>query len=128
MMNMLLVDRKQANVVGKPRLLSSICEDFVYQQPAMRSVLSNYYIDLVVIFCWCIVSFLLYGYKASVNYELLLLLFESKHFVRRKSKIISYLLFVCTCVYAIQNGFELYHKQSETILEIRQDQSAEIRR
>ena len=34
-------------------------KDFVYQQPTMRSVLSNYYIDLVVIFCWCIVSFLL---------------------------------------------------------------------
>ena len=47
-----------------------------------------------------------------------LLLFESKHFVRSKSKVVSYLLFVCTCVYAIQNGFELYHKQSETILEI----------
>ena len=35
---------------------------------------------------------------------------------------------MCTCVYAIQNGFELYHKQSETILEIWQDQSAEIRK
>ena len=57
-----------------------------------------------------------------------LLLFESKHFVRSKSKVVSYLLFVCTCVYAIQNGFELYHKQSETILEIRQDQSAEIQK
>ena len=57
-----------------------------------------------------------------------LLLFESKHFVRSKSKVVSYLLFVCTCLYAIQNGLDLYHKQNETINVIQQDQAAEIQK
>lgn len=57
-----------------------------------------------------------------------LLLFETKHFVRCKSKLISYLLFVCTCLYAIQTGLNLYDKQSETIIEIQQEQAAEIQK
>ena len=57
-----------------------------------------------------------------------LLLFEYKHFVRSRSKVVTYLLFVSTCLYAIQNGFELYHKQSDTIIEIQRGQAEEIQK
>ena len=59
---------------------------------------------------------------------LYLFLFERKHFVRNRAKVVSYLLFVCTCVYALQNGLDLYHKQSETISEIQQSQVEDIQK
>ena len=53
---------------------------------------------------------------------------EWTHFVRRRSKIFSYLLFVLACLYAIQNGLELYQKQEQTLQAIHQDQVGEIQK
>lgn len=55
-----------------------------------------------------------------------LLVFEYTHFTRRRSKIFSYLLFVLACLYAIQNGLELFQKQEDTIQAIHQEQQEEI--
>ena len=55
-----------------------------------------------------------------------LLVFEYTHFTRRKSKLFSYLLFVLACLYAIQNGLELFQKQEDTIQAIYQEQQEEI--
>ena len=57
-----------------------------------------------------------------------LLLFEYTHFVRRRSKVLSYLLFVLSCFYAIQNGLKIFQKQEETIQTIHQEQEAEIQK
>ncbi len=44
--------------------------------------------------------------------------FEFKHFIKSKAKLFSYLLFMALCVFSIYNGFEIMHKQLETIKEI----------
>ena len=40
-------------------------KDFVYQQPTMRSVLSKYYIDLIILLAWCFLSFFLLNVTAK---------------------------------------------------------------
>ena len=57
-----------------------------------------------------------------------LFLFEYTHFVRRRSKLFSYLLFVMACVYSIHNGLTLHQKQEDTIQSIRQEQTQEIQK
>ena len=42
-------------------------------------------------------------------------LFEFKHFVKSKTKVISYLFFVLACVFSLINGFDLEEKQLNTI-------------
>ena len=54
--------------------------------------------------------------------------FESTHFRRNPSKVFSYLLFLLACLYAIYNGFDLQQKQRETIQNIKQEQTEEIRK
>ena len=53
-------------------------------------------------------------------------IFEFKHFTRSKAKLFSYLLFMCLCVFSIYNGFEIMHKQIDTINEINFKQESEI--
>ena len=54
--------------------------------------------------------------------------FESAHFRKTPSKIVSYLLFFLACLYAIYNGFDLQQKQRDTIQNIKQEQTEEIRK
>ncbi len=42
-------------------------------------------------------------------------LYEFNHFRKSKAKVIAYLLFLSTCVYALYNGFSLQNKQKTTI-------------
>ena len=47
-------------------------------------------------------------------------LFEFNHFLRNKSKVFSYLIFLLACVYSLYNGFDLQTKQNQTINKIEQ--------
>ena len=42
-------------------------------------------------------------------------LFEWKHFVNSKFKVIAFLLFICSCLYSLNNGFQLYNDQNKQI-------------
>ena len=51
--------------------------------------------------------------------------YELKHFGRSISKVLSYLLFVGACLYAVYTGFDLQNKQQQTIAKIEQEQQEE---
>tara|TARA_B100001540_G_scaffold59141_1_gene53162 strand:- start:1224 stop:2534 length:1311 start_codon:yes stop_codon:yes gene_type:complete len=53
-------------------------------------------------------------------------LFEFKHFIRSKAKLFSYLFFMLLCVFSIYNGFEIMHKQIDSIIDIQQKQKKEV--
>ena len=53
-------------------------------------------------------------------------LFEFKHFVRNKAKLFSYIFFILLCIFSIYNGFEIMHKQHNTIAEIKDKQELEF--
>tara|TARA_Y100000589_G_C27194899_1_gene646343 strand:+ start:1466 stop:2788 length:1323 start_codon:yes stop_codon:yes gene_type:complete len=55
-----------------------------------------------------------------------LISFEFIHFIKNKSKFITYLVFIIACCYSIDNGFNLYNKHKLTIDEINKDQQKEI--
>ncbi len=55
-------------------------------------------------------------------------LFEIKHFIRDKAKLFSYIFFMLLCVFSIYNGFEIMHKQLNTIAEIKDSQEQESRK
>ena len=52
-------------------------------------------------------------------------LYEFKHFIRDKAKLLSYICFILLCVFSIYNGFEIMHKQQNTITEIQNNQNLE---
>ena len=52
-------------------------------------------------------------------------LFEFKHFIRNKAKLFSYIFFMLLCIYSIYNGFEIMHKQINTISNINEKQDVE---
>ena len=52
-------------------------------------------------------------------------LFEFKHFIRDKAKLFSYIFFMLLCIFSIYNGFEIMHKQLNTITEIKDNQELE---
>ena len=54
-------------------------------------------------------------------------LFEFKHFIRDKAKLSSYIFFMLLCVFSINNGFEIMHKQLDTITKIKDKQEKESR-
>ena len=51
---------------------------------------------------------------------------EFKHFLKSKSKVLSFLFFVLACVYSIFNGFELQEKQIATIDNIELEENETI--
>ena len=50
-------------------------------------------------------------------------LYEFRHFIKNKAKVITYLFFVFACVYSIYNGFDLQKKQQETLKNIEQEKT-----
>ncbi|TAF96465.1 MAG: hypothetical protein EAZ47_02390 [Bacteroidetes bacterium] len=50
-------------------------------------------------------------------------LYERKHFLHSKAKVVAYVLFVIAAIYALYNGFTLQKSQEKTIQEIRQKQA-----
>ena len=53
-------------------------------------------------------------------------LFEFKHFIRSKAKLFSYIFFMLLCGFSIYNGYEIMHKQINTIAEIKDKQELEF--
>ena len=53
-------------------------------------------------------------------------LFEFKHFIRSKAKLFSYIFFMLLCSFSIYNGYEIMHKQINTIAEIKDKQDLEF--
>jgi ABC-2 type transport system permease protein len=58
--------------------------------------------------------------------NLSIFLFEYKHFIRNKAKLFSYIFFMLLCIFSIYNGFEIMHKQINTITEIKDKQELEF--
>ena len=58
--------------------------------------------------------------------NLSIFLFEFRHFIRSKAKLFSYLFFMLLCVFSIYNGFDIMHKQIDSIIEIQQKQKKEV--
>ena len=58
--------------------------------------------------------------------NLSIFLFEYKHFIRNKAKLFSYIFFMLLCIFSIYNGFEIMHKQLNTITEIKDKQELEF--
>ena len=58
--------------------------------------------------------------------NLSIFLFEYKHFVRSKAKLLSYIFFMIICMFSIFNGFEIMHKHIDTIAEINSKEQSEV--
>ena len=58
--------------------------------------------------------------------RLSIFLFEFKHFSRNKAKLFSYIFFMLLCFFSIYNGFEVMHKQIDTIELIKENQELEF--
>ena len=58
--------------------------------------------------------------------NLSIFLFEYKHFIRNKAKLFSYIFFMLLCIFSIYNGYEIMHKQLNTITEIKDKQELEF--
>ena len=58
--------------------------------------------------------------------RLSIFLFEFKHFSRNKAKLFSYIFFMLLCIFSIYNGFEVMHKQIDTIEVIKENQELEF--
>ena len=44
-----------------------------------------------------------------------ILFFEWKHFVKSKFKVIAFLLFICSCLYSLNSGYQLWTKQNKQV-------------
>ena len=50
-----------------------------------------------------------------------ILLFEWKHFVKSKFKVVAFLLFICSCLYSLNSGYQLWSKQNEQLVQLQEE-------
>ena len=52
--------------------------------------------------------------------------YEPNHFLKTKTKVVSYLFFILACIYSLFNGFQLHDKQLNTIKNIKEQETESL--
>ena len=52
--------------------------------------------------------------------------YELNHFLKTKTKVVSYLFFILACIYSLFNGFQLHDKQLNTIKNIKEQETESL--
>ena len=52
--------------------------------------------------------------------------YELNHFLKTKTKVVSYLFFILACIYSLFNGFQLHEKQLNTIKNIKEQETESL--
>ena len=52
--------------------------------------------------------------------------YELNHFLKTKTKVVSFLFFILACIYSLFNGFQLHEKQLNTIENIKEQETESL--